>query len=78
MPRKSRGVSLAGRRGNGFIGDIGSMLLDTGKNMATSYVKNNGASIAGNLAKVGAQALINKTLGSGYKVSSIKVVKRRR
>lgn len=80
--RKSAGVKLAGmrgtgrkisRRGTGVLSDIGKTLLNTGKQL----IRDNGPELAANLAKAGATALINKTMGSGYKVTQVKVVKRR-
>lgn len=72
--KKSSGVRLAGQRGQGFLSDMGKSLLNSGKTL----IKDQGAQIAGNLAQMGAQALINKTMGSGYKVKSVHVVKKRK
>lgn len=61
------------RKGRGVLGNLAGSVLNAGK----TFIKDNGANIAGNLAKVGAQALINKTLGGRYRVKKVTVSKRR-
>lgn len=75
MKQTSVGRNIYKRQqGSGFFSDMGKSLLTSGKTL----LKDQGAQIAGNLAQMGAQALINKTMGSGFKVKSVKVVKKRK
>lgn len=73
---KGSGVKLAGKggkRGKGIFSNIGNSLLNSGKQL----IKDNAGNIAGDLAKVGANMLVNKVLGNGYKVASVKVVRKK-